>query len=55
MEHHAHGRGRGHLRGRGNNVLPLHLQHPMITFTVWLEVQMKDLVAASVTIDEELV
>jgi hypothetical protein len=37
MEHHAHGTSQGHPRGRGNNVLPLHLQHPMPTFIVWLE------------------
>lgn len=54
MEHHAHGRGQGHPWGWGNDVLPLHLQHPMPTFTMWLKARVKDLVAASATIDEEL-
>lgn len=36
-------------------MLPPHLQHPMPTFTMWLEARMKDLVVASATIDKELV
>ncbi len=36
-------------------MLPLHLQHPMTTFTMWLEAQVKDLVAIGATINEELV
>jgi hypothetical protein len=48
--HTADGRGRGHPTRRGNNVLPPHLQHPMPTFTMWLEAQVKDLVIASATI-----
>ncbi len=44
MEHRPHG------RGRGNNVLPPHLQHPMLTFTMWLKAQAKDLVVADATI-----
>jgi len=55
MERHAHGRGRGHPRGRGNNVLPPHLQHPMPTYIMWLEALVKDLVVAGATIDKELV
>jgi hypothetical protein len=53
MEHCAHGRGRSHPRGWGNNVLPLHLQHPMPTFVVWLQARMHVLVATSATIDED--
>ncbi len=55
MERHAHERGRGHPRGRGNNVLPPHLQHPMPTYIMWLEARVKDLVVACATIDKELV
>ncbi len=36
-------------------MLRLHLQHPMLTFIVWLEVRMKDLVIVGAIINEELI
>jgi hypothetical protein len=55
MEHHAHWRDQNHPRGQRNDMLPLHLQHHMPTFTMWLEAWVKHLVVAHATIIEELV